>query len=425
MTTWRKRLVAVAVLAVCGIPTNSSAGPVADTTRTVWILGGQSNMVLGLQYYKEELLAAFDENGLAAPTLVSYAVGGTSMFGCWVPDSSCRDSFFATMERAGYENIRGVIWYQGESDVGMANYGERFKEATEAFIAEIRDSTGYPELPFIQAQLAARSITLWESSAHRWSYQREMQRRMAVDDPYVYTVPTYDGERADDVHLTEAAYRTIGRRFAKVVLHYCYDRPQVLWPKLGEVRFSGGAHTDVLVRLTRCTGALNLDTLAAGVVVIDHDSIYQGAYRGHTSRWEDLAHWFVPIQSMMLVDDSTMRITAGRTLSDSDYVGFAVGCEPITGGVVDESGEPMLACFMVPIAEAAVEIGRARISAAPSTQRICREGLVVGGIGGLGNGAATIVTSLSGRLLRVDATRRPAALAELAPGLYHVRLRGR
>jgi len=59
---------------------------------------------------------------------------------------------------AGY-TFRGVVWYQGESDV---HFGTSYYKATlPALIAEWRSQFGDPSLPFLIVQLPGYGPTPW------------------------------------------------------------------------------------------------------------------------------------------------------------------------------------------------------------------------------------------------------------------------
>lgn len=70
-------------------------------------------------------------------------------------------------------SFRGVIWYQGESNVGRA---EQYKELFPAMIADWRKQWGEEEFPFLFVQLASYLKRNTEPVEDSWSELREAQR---------------------------------------------------------------------------------------------------------------------------------------------------------------------------------------------------------------------------------------------------------
>jgi len=78
------------------------------------------------------------------------------------------------VDAAGLQYVRGVVWYQGESDTGpqeSSTYGSRFA----VFVDELRNLLGHPALPVITVQLnrcvnippGAARLRPWEWSISR------------------------------------------------------------------------------------------------------------------------------------------------------------------------------------------------------------------------------------------------------------------
>ena len=116
------------------------------------------------------------------------------------------DNLLAMVGLAGGA-IRGVVWYQGESDCSpalSATYQVRFR----TFAASLRRDLGSPDLPILTAQLnrfTTPSLALsptgrCDAAADRgWSVVREAQRRLAQELPHVAVVPTLDLFLSDNI----------------------------------------------------------------------------------------------------------------------------------------------------------------------------------------------------------------------------------
>jgi sialate O-acetylesterase len=126
--------------------------------------------------------------------------------------------------------LRGVIWYQGESNVAAhASYLERFS-------ALIRDWQGRfgareAQVPFYFVQLAAFRET------GDWAYLREAQAR-ALELPDTGMVVTLDIGDARDIHPRNK--REVGSRLARLALRQTYGRDvgpvRGPWPSQIEVQ---------------------------------------------------------------------------------------------------------------------------------------------------------------------------------------------
>lgn len=118
--------------------------------------------------------------------------------------------------------IRGVIWYQGESNVPRAvRYGPAFRR----FIGDLRTQWQQPAMPFYFVQLAAylpRSRNTLDGSD--WAELRESQRQ-ALRLPGTGMAVTIDVGDENDIHPRDK--RSVGDRLARLALHRVHGRPIV------------------------------------------------------------------------------------------------------------------------------------------------------------------------------------------------------
>lgn len=105
--------------------------------------------------------------------------------------------------------LRGVLWYQGESDSGQSrNYGILFP----AMIANWRALWSRPDLPFLFVQLPEYKGTPPE--------MRDVQRQVAEDTPHTGMVVTIDVGDAGDIHPPDK--RPVGARLALLARERVY-----------------------------------------------------------------------------------------------------------------------------------------------------------------------------------------------------------
>ncbi len=152
--------------------------------------------------------------------LIPAALGGSAIAN-WLP--SAKGALFANLgaycRDAGATRIRGVLWYQGESETSPENaelHLARFTELVGAFRRFFKD----PALPVLTAQLNRyTAIPGAEVPVNRaWETVRETQRQAARQIPGVFVISTLDLGLADDIHNNSSANLVIGERLAACAL---------------------------------------------------------------------------------------------------------------------------------------------------------------------------------------------------------------
>lgn len=127
--------------------------------------------------------------------------------------------------------IRGVIWYQGESNAHNIEAHERlFRLLVQGWREYWDDDT----LPFYYVQL---------SSLNRpsWPLFRDSQRRLQASIPHTGMAVSSDVGNPGDVHPTHKL--EVGQRLARQALHHTYDQKQIVpsGPMYRAVDFRNGA----------------------------------------------------------------------------------------------------------------------------------------------------------------------------------------
>lgn len=159
--------------------------------------------------------------------IVPGSSNGSSVFNWQRPaDPTDRSSLYGSSVHRilaqGYDHpIRGMIWYQGESDVG--NTVELYRSALQQMVDDLRYDLTAPELYFASMQLATSEI----HELGAWLDLQQAQRLQADDDPRSVLAPALDLPRVDEVHLTLDGYKAAGDRLARAVLGTAYDLPQL------------------------------------------------------------------------------------------------------------------------------------------------------------------------------------------------------
>jgi len=118
--------------------------------------------------------------------------------------------------------IRGVLWYQGESDSGMA---EAYRERFPAMIANWRSLWKDPDLPFFFVQVAyGKGDACVTPPGDFTGAELKEAQLMTLSVPHTGMVVTDDLMKpGDDVHYPDKL--PVGHRLARVALAKSYDRP--------------------------------------------------------------------------------------------------------------------------------------------------------------------------------------------------------
>jgi sialate O-acetylesterase len=172
--------------------------------------------------------------------LVAAAHGGTSM-GQWDPKkkgeggNSLYGSFLRQVTLAGGK-VKGVLWYQGESDAN-GEAAKIYPKVFADFIAAVRNDLGQPDLPFYFVQIG-RFIRGGDPAP--WNAVQEAERRLAESVPNTAVVPAIDLELDDGIHVGTQGQKRVGQRLAKIALRELYGQAGATIPTFDRVNKGAG-----------------------------------------------------------------------------------------------------------------------------------------------------------------------------------------
>lgn len=151
--------------------------------------------------------------------LVPCAHGGTSM-DQWDPalKSKGGDSLYGSMFRrfeAAGSKVKGVLWYQGESDANPKAV-DAFAQKFENLVAAIREDFRQPDLPFYYVQLG-RHVS--DANAAEWNAVQEAQRLAEAKLGRAGVVAAVDLALDDQIHVGTPGLKRLGRRMALLAVH--------------------------------------------------------------------------------------------------------------------------------------------------------------------------------------------------------------
>ncbi|MCI4589509.1 9-O-acetylesterase [Sphingobium sp. BYY-5] len=118
----------------------------------------------------------------------------------------------------GAIGLKGVAWYQGESDVDLPGYADRMK----AMMADWRRQFGSPNLAFVAVQLAAYGRPETEPVENGWAAMRQAQYQAMVRDDHGGLATAIDIGDPFDIHPGEK--QEVGRRLAAAMRAVAYGQ---------------------------------------------------------------------------------------------------------------------------------------------------------------------------------------------------------
>lgn len=117
----------------------------------------------------------------------------------------------------GRYGLRGIVWYQGESNTSEA---DRYRGLLQALRRDWRARFG-ADLSLLLVQLAGYGMPAARPTESGWAQLREAQRLAADEDPRTGLAVTIDIGDRYDVHPPNK--QELGRRLARAARHVVYD----------------------------------------------------------------------------------------------------------------------------------------------------------------------------------------------------------
>ncbi len=263
--------------------------------------------------------------------LVQTALGGSPL-SQWDPaegDAGLYRNMIHCVGLAG-GSVRGVVWYQGESDSSPelgTTYAARFSRAVAAW----REAMGLPELAVITVQLNRVTAPQPEGADLGWSLVREAQRQVARRLAGVAVVPALDLPLSDQIHTSPAGNLILGERMAQAALAVAYGQPR--WWRAPEIAAARRAGDGLWLELTFDHVQSRLDTLEPA---------------RHPFRVEE-AGGVLPVAEVAYPGGAVVRLRLARPLAGPACVHAAWGADPAPLPLDMERLMPILGFHGVPI----------------------------------------------------------------------------
>ncbi|MDF1700124.1 MAG: sialate O-acetylesterase, partial [Planctomycetota bacterium] len=111
---------------------------------------------------------------------------------------------------AGAAPLRGILWYQGESDAIGGRTKAQYIADLEQLVARYRSDLAAPDAVFLCVQLGT-----WSAGGYpNWTNIQEAQRQVCRADALAALATVHDQPRSDGIHYSVAGYQELGRRLA-------------------------------------------------------------------------------------------------------------------------------------------------------------------------------------------------------------------
>jgi sialate O-acetylesterase len=207
-------------------PTTLTVPPgVMKAGRNTLILNVVDNYASGGLLGPAEAMALQPANGDAVPLGNGwrYAVARTTPPGAprvpWSDVTGTSTLYNGMIAPLGAIKLKGVAWYQGESDTDIPGYADRLR----AMMADWRRQFGQPDLAFAVVQLAAYGEPATQPGESGWARLRGAQRKAVAADPHAGLATAIDLGDPFDIHPGEK--QELGRRLARVMRAVAYNAP--------------------------------------------------------------------------------------------------------------------------------------------------------------------------------------------------------
>lgn len=247
--------------------------------------------------------------------LVACAHGGTSM-DQWSPaardqgGASLYGSMFRRVAAVGGK-VKGIIWYQGESDANP-ELGAAFKDKFKALIAAARTDFANPKLPFLYVQIGRFVHAGLEFKS--WNLVQSAQLSVEGEDPDTAVVPAVDLPIDDPIHIGSEGLKVLGRRLAIAAETKAYGGKAAPGPRFAEVTRANTPYgLTFRVKFNSPNGAIQAKGFVSGF------SVSKGA------DGEDVPSIY---KQEIAADDPTVVVLWANELPEAPHLWYGRGLDP-------------------------------------------------------------------------------------------------
>lgn len=177
------------------------------------------------------------------------------------------------VQRLAPYTVRGILWYQGESDDAINGTQKNYKAALDAIKGDWRAAWKEPGLPFFIVQLPG--FYSWFGCVNQgFSIIRECQQNSVDEDADAYLCSISDAGEKYDIHPKDKM--VVGERLALLAEKYLFGKNILAdAPRLKEIEREG---SKITLLFENAEGGLSVDgSLVNALTVIskEHETEYQ------------------------------------------------------------------------------------------------------------------------------------------------------
>ncbi|MBQ8524485.1 MAG: hypothetical protein IJ457_07680 [Clostridia bacterium] len=142
------------------------------------------------------------------------------------PFNGYSDQYLERLVKVAPYTVRGVIWYQGESDTADTIV-EHYAYMFDLMVKDWRRLWGNDDLPFITVQLTYHTV---DRPNDRWELMRDQQVKAALEGHNIGMITIGDAGDLPDIHPRDK--KTVGLRLARYARGMIYGEDIVYKPPM-------------------------------------------------------------------------------------------------------------------------------------------------------------------------------------------------
>ncbi|HVF10752.1 MAG TPA: sialate O-acetylesterase [Abditibacteriaceae bacterium] len=266
--------------------------------------------------------------------LIPAAHGGTSLeqWSTQLKSEGGHSLYGAMLERIERAEgvLKGVLWYQGESDAltpeVAPSYGERFA----AWVQQLRTDLAREDLPVIVVQLGRFTSPVENTPVEKaWDEVRQAQYDLPETVPHTGVTSAVDLGLVDPIHINAYGLIRLGKRLARVALALAEGSVASAGPRVEKIEKIAGLPGYGALKIT-CSGVTEgwqPQDHIAGFAVYNADGSPHAENRVYNAH-PDKAH------------PSNIILRLNGEINDGDLIGYARGVNPYCNAV-DEADMPL------------------------------------------------------------------------------------
>lgn len=210
-------------------------------------------------------------------------------------------------------SLKGILWYQGESNSGQP---EKYESYLNALVSGWRQVFNQPELPFIFAQLPNFMDVSYLPTESNWAEFREAQLK-ALSIPNTAMTVNIDLGEWNDIHPENK--KDVGERMALAGLKLAYNQDLV---------YSGPLFKDYEIKGNKII--ISFNHVGSGLINNDGDTLSEFAIAGEDKK-------FVWAQAKI---EGDKVIVWSDTIENPKYVRYAWADNPDNPNLYNKEGLP-------------------------------------------------------------------------------------